>query len=316
MADRKELPYDELPELGNLGVRHSWEVLPKEFGTLDRLDEGSVTRGVRSVSSGKTFGLSLPLTTFDPPLFGRPSVKHEVFEAGRNTYEDNIDSFNPQSASQWDGLGHVRAREHGYFGGITDDAEAHSALSVHRWAQHGIVGRGVLLDVAGHFERTGAEWDPFAGSILQVADLEAVAQAQDVTFERGDILCVRTGWVAEYRTRKGAGEDMTTAGDRFSGLSAAEPMARFLWDSGFAAVCTDNPAVESAPGNREDGSLHRRLIPALGFVLAELLDFDALAAHCAGSGRWDFLFTAAPLPLEGAVSSQPTRSRSHNPVDW
>lgn len=303
MANRRELPYDELPELGNLGVRHSWEILSKEYGTLDRLDEKCVARGVQSVSSNRTFGLSLPLATFDPPLFGRPSVKHDVFEAGRNTYEDNIDSFNPQSASQWDGLGHVRAREHGYFGGITDDIEAWSALSMHHWAQRGIVGRGVLLDVAGHFERAGTEWDPFGGSILQVTDLETVAQAQDVTFERGDILCVRTGWVGEYRTRKGRGEDMSTAGDRFSGLSAAEPMARFLWDSGFAAVCTDNPAVESAPGSREDGSLHRRLIPALGFALAELLDFDNLASHCADRGRWEFLFTAAPLPLAGAVSS-------------
>lgn len=303
MTDRQEPRYNELPELGTLGVRHSWGVLPAEFGTLDRLDEESVTRGVRSVATGRTFGLSLPLSTFEPPLFDRPSVKHQVFEAGRNTFEDNIDSFNPQSASQWDGLGHVRAREHGYFSGITDDGEAWSALSVHHWSRRGIVGRGVLLDVAGHFERTGTEWDPFAGATLKVADLEAVAQAQGVTFERGDILCVRTGWAAEYRARKAAGRDMSTAGDRFSGLSAAEPMARFLWDSGFAAVCTDNPAVESAPGNREDGSLHRRLIPALGFVLAELLDFDDLASHCAERGRWDFLFTAAPLPLEGAVSS-------------
>ncbi|KLL95648.1 hypothetical protein NJ76_24015 [Rhodococcus sp. IITR03] len=303
MTEREEPSYDELPELGQLGVRHSWEVLTREFGTLGRLDERSVTRGVKSVASGRTFGLSLPLSTFEPPLFGRPSVRHETFEAGRNTFEDTIDSFNPQSASQWDGLGHVRAREHGYFGGITDDSEAGKMLSIHRWAERGIVGRGVLLDVARHWERTGVTWDPFAGSIVQVADLEEVAQAQGTTFERGDILCVRTGWVGEYRSRKDAGQDMSTAGERFSGLSAAEPMARFLWDSGFAAVCTDNPAVESAPGKREDGSLHRRLIPALGFALAELLDLDELAAHCAERGRWDFLFTAAPLPLEGAVSS-------------
>ncbi|MFD5812418.1 cyclase family protein [Rhodococcus aetherivorans] len=303
MTDRREPSYDELPELGKLGVRHSWGMLPTEFGTLHRLDEASVTRGVQSASTGRTFGLSLPLSTFEPPLFGRPSVRHETFEAGRNTFEDKIDSFNPQSASQWDGLGHVRAREHGYYGGITDDAEAWNALSIHRWARRGIVGRGVLLDVVRHFERTGTEWDPFAGSILGVTDLEAVADGQGVTFERGDILCVRTGWAGEYRAHKAAGKDMSTAGDRFSGLSAAEPMARFLWDSGFAAVCTDNPAVESAPGNREDGSLHRRLIPALGFALAELLDFDDLASHCAERGRWDFLFTAAPLPLEGAVSS-------------
>jgi len=68
-------------------------------------------------------------------------------------------------------------------------------------------------------------------------------------------------------------------------------------------VCTDNPAVESAPGNLEDGSLHRRLLPLLGIVMGELFDLDALAARCADLHRYDFLFMAAPLPIPGGLSS-------------
>jgi kynurenine formamidase len=303
MTDSRPPSYDELPELGNLGVRHSWDVLPQSLGTLALLDEGTAQAGARSVISGKSFGLSLPLDTFDPPLFGRKALGHSVFEASRNTYEDTVDSYNPQSASQWDGLGHIRARELGFYGGITDDEAARSELGIHHWATRGIVGRGVLLDVERYLVETGEAWDAFGGDTIGVDVLEATAAAQDLTLARGDILCVRIGWTAEYRRRKAAGEDMSSTGDRFSGLSAAEPMARFLWNTGFSAVCSDNPAIESAPGNREDGSLHRRLIPSLGFALSELLDLDDLAAACAEEQRWNFMFAAAPLPVVGAVSS-------------
>lgn len=295
--------YDELPELGNLGVRHSWGLLPTRLGTLALLDEGRARAGAESVISGRSFGLSLPLDTFDPPLFGRAALAHSVFESGRNTFEDTVDSYNPQSASQWDGLGHVRARELGFYGGVTDDEAAREELGIHHWAPRGIVGRGVLLDVARYFDLKDIAWDPFGGDTIGVDVLKDVAQAQDLTVERGDVLCVRIGWTAEYKRRVAEGRDSSTVGDRFSGLSAAESMARFLWDSGFAAVCSDNPAIESAPGNREDGSLHRRLIPSLGFALSELLDLDELAAACHAANRWSFLFTAAPLPVVGAVSS-------------
>jgi kynurenine formamidase len=303
MTDIRLPSYDELPELGNLGVRHSWGVLPKSLGTLALLNEGTARAGAASVSSGRSFGLSLPLDTLDPPLFGRKAVGHSVFEASRNTYEDTVDSYNPQSASQWDGLGHIRARELGFYGGITDDDEARTELGIHHWATRGIVGRGVLLDVARYFADTGQVWDPFSGDTIGVDVLEETAAAQNLILGTGDILCVRIGWTAEYKRRKAEGEEMSSAGDRFSGLSAAESMARFLWNTGFAAVCSDNPAIESAPGRREDGSLHRRLIPSLGFALSELLDLDELASACAQERRWSFLFTAAPLPVVGAVSS-------------
>ena len=69
------------------------------------------------------------------------------------------------------------------------------------------------------------------------------------------------------------------------GLDASAEMARFLWDSGCCAVAADNPAVEVLPGNGGFGSLHRRLIPALGMPLGELWDLDGLASACAESGR-------------------------------
>lgn len=298
-----EPAYDELPELGELGVRHAWDVLPTPLGTLSRLSAADVVRAAGLVRTGEAFPLNLALDAFDPPLFGRAAVAHRVFPHDRNTYEDVLDGFNPQAASQWDGLGHVRAREHGWFGGLTDEAEATATLGMHHWAARGIVGRGVLLDVAAHRARTGTPYDPFGNEPVTAEDLAVVAADAGVELRRGDVLCLRFGWTAEYRRRLAAGDDMPSAVKAWSGLSGAESTARFLWDSGVAAVAADNPAVERGPGAREDGSLHRRLIPTLGFALAELLDLENLAAACAAQGRAEFLFVGVPLPIAGGVSS-------------
>jgi len=41
----------------------------------------------------------------------------------------------------------------------------------------------------------------------------------------------------------------------------------------------------------------------LGVQLAELFDFDALAADCAADGRWSFLFVSAPLRIPGGIGT-------------
>lgn len=299
----REPKYDDLPELGDLGVRHAWDVLSAPLGTLSRLEPEQVSRAAGLVRTGDVYPLNLSLDEFNPPLFGRDAVSHEVFAYDRNTFEDALGSLNPQASSQWDGLGHVRAREHGWFGGITEQDEVGKALGIDHWAKRGIVGRGVLLDVAAHRKRTGSVYDPFGGDAVTADELAAITSDIGVELQRGDVLCLRFGWTEEYRRRADSGDDMGSAVSAWTGLSGAESSARFLWDAGIAAVAADNPAVERAPGAREDGSLHRRLIPALGFALAELLDFEDLAAACAQQGRADFLFVGVPLPIRGGVSS-------------
>lgn len=295
--------YDDLPSIGDLGVKHSWGVLPASLGTLSFLSRAATLSAARAVRTGETISLNVPFDDFLPPLFGRPVLDHSVVETERNIFEDAINDFNPQASSQWDGLTHVRAREHGYYSGVTDPDEAKRTLGIHHWAKNGIVGRGVLVDVARYRDANGIAWDPFSGDVVEASELKQILQSQQLQLQAGDILCVRLGWMAEYRRRVAAKEDTSRVGDRFSGIASNDAMARFLWDSHLAAVCVDNPAVESAPGDRRNGSLHRRLIPGLGFALAELLDFDELAERCCESNIYSFLFTAAPLPLTGAASS-------------
>jgi hypothetical protein len=49
--------------------------------------------------------------------------------------------------------------------------------------------------------------------------------------------------------------------------------------------------------------LHMISLRNTGLLLGEIFFLDALARDCAEDGRYEFLFTAPPLPITGAVGS-------------
>lgn len=296
--------FDDLPVLEALGLQHAWDVLDRDLGTLQKSSEQTVQAAMSSARSGTVVNLNLPITEPDPPLFGRSPVEHEIFYPDRNNVDDRLDAFYPQSTSQWDGLRHVRAREHGFFGGWTEPfAAGGGPLGMEHYAEHGIVGRGLLLDVVAHRQRQGRDYDPLSGETIHADELREIVAAQQVELRAGDILCIRTGWIEAHRAADPETRAQLAQTIRVSGLAGSEDVARFLWDSQAVAVAADNPTVEVAPGDAAIGSLHRRLIPMLGFAVSELLDLERLAGLCAADGRWDFLFVAVPLNIPGGISS-------------
>jgi kynurenine formamidase len=303
-ADTVLPTFDELPRLEGLDMPHSWGLLDPNLGTLSNLTSKVVLHATTLVIDGVSVGLNLPLGTPDPPLFGRPALKHDVFSVDRNTVDDRLDTFFPQASSQWDGLRHIRAREHGFYGGVTEEFQpSGGVLGIDAWAKRGIVGRGILLDIVALRERQRREYSPMSGEAIEVDDLRQAAADQKVKLLPGDIVCVRTGWIAAYRQLDSAMREEVARNPRTSGLAGSEDMARYLWDAQASALCADNPSVEMNPSDPTRGFLHRRLVPTLGFALAELLDLDPLAQLCQSDGRWDFLFVAMPLNLPGGVGS-------------
>ena len=300
--------YDELPAVEGLGLPHrkAWDVFGEgdAVGTMNLLSAAAVARAAAAVRTGEVISLDLPLDQPDPPLFGRKAYDHVTFALNRNEMDDRLDGFHLQGSTQWDGLNHVRCREHGYWGGrLEDPMSGHNDLGIHHWAERGVAGRGVLVDVAGWRERHGMVVDPFDPVPITPGDLAAVLDEEGVALETGDILCLRTGWVGAYRALDAEARVALAEGPTFTGLSAGEDMARFLWDAHIAALCCDNPAVEVVPGDPSVGSLHRRLIPLLGLALGEMFDYETLARRCRDAGRWDFLFVAAPLKVPGGLGS-------------
>ena len=313
--------FDALPRLPGSGVQHAWDVWGRgdNLGTLNRLTGPVVAAAAAAVRTGERVGVSLPLGLPDPPFFGRKSFRHTFAPMGPAAWDDWVDGFYLQCSTQWDGLRHIGSPD-GWYGGWRDHPSADlEPLGIHHWAQRGIVGRGVLADIASFAapDGPGAQYglalpggyDPFTRVPIGPGDLAAALAAQGTELRLGDILCVRTGWVDRYlaldpaeRTAFADGMQSVT-GYNSAGLAATEDMAQFLWDSGIAAVAVDNPAVEVTPGDPADGFLHGRLIPGLGMAIGELFSFGALAAACAREGRHEFLFVSVPLNVTGAIGS-------------
>lgn len=304
-----EVPaFDDLPTIEKLGLRHAWGVFgaDDQLGTANFLTPERVLAAAGLVRHGEVHNVVLPLTEFDPPFYGRAPLEHSLFAPDRNSWDDRLDVFYLQGSTHWDGLRHVRAREFGWWGGLTDESQLQSGsgpLGIEHWVEHGLVGRGVLLDVARHYEADEPGYDPHVERSVTAADLAATAERQGVELRPGDILCVRFGWIGKYKSLDADAKAAAASSYSFAGLAADEEMSRWLWNRNVAAIACDNPAAEVSPGDPAVGSLHRRVLPLLGLILGELFDFESVSAACAKDNRYDFLFVAAPLNLPGGVGS-------------
>jgi kynurenine formamidase len=215
---------------------------------------------------------------------------------GAFRYADDYVVMALQAASQWDALAHVHYDGLLYNGFPANSITARGAAhcSIDRLSP-GLVGRGLLLDIA---RLRGVDWLP-AGAAIYPGELDAALSAQGTEVRPGDILLVRTGWRLKF-VRDGD-KRAFKAGE--PGLSVG--CTQWLHDRGVAAVGCDNFAVEVLPGEYPDEYLpfHMIAIRDMGMPLAEILDLEALAADCAADGRYEFLFSGAPLPFTGGVGS-------------
>lgn len=300
--------YDDLDLNEQLQMRCSWGVFgaDDDLGTINHIDEEAVRGGLAAARQGRIVNLSLPLDLPDPSWSPRRSrYEHHIYFSRRNSQDDYLDRFYLQGSSQWDGLRHRQAREFGFYNNVSvDEAGADgSRLGIEAWAEHGVVTRGVLLDAAKHYEAQGTPIDARAEFEIPTEKLSIIAEEQGVEIRPGDVLLVRTGYLGTYLQADAAGREAFAEKRDCPGLTAEESMARFLWNHRVAAVATDSPAVEVVPGSREKGSLHRRLIPMLGFAIGEFFLLEELAEVCAQRAAYDFLFTSVPLNLPGGVGS-------------
>ncbi|KAL8951173.1 MAG: hypothetical protein Q9222_002833 [Ikaeria aurantiellina] len=147
--------------------------------------------------------------------------------------------------------------------------DANLKNSVHHWSEHGMAGRGILLDYRSYANKKGVQYDSFIDHRIpyeelylcgkdQGIDIRPQAQGGDVKI--GDMLFIRSGFVEAYHATKSSEEWNKIAlrkhaigpedEQRWAGVAQEEKMLDWLHDCYFAAVGGDAPAFEAWPSNR------------------------------------------------------------------
>ncbi len=285
-----------------------------EMGTLALLTPVGVLAGARAVQRGAAFRLDYPLDVFDPPIVAsRLPPQHRITSRHRDARDDVLDGWNPQSSSQIDGLRHRRHPVHGFYNGVPDEEVdvGTPALGVNRWAERGLAGRGVLLDLARWREQQDRPIDHESGEVLKLADLDEVALAAGVQLLPGDVVVLRTGWAGWYLGLRQTARSEVRERARYTGFAQSRATLAWLWDHRLALVASDTFAFEAWPpaasspfvSDTDGGMMHPEMLGLLGLALGELWRLDELADDCAQDGRSEFMLVISPLHQVGGVAS-------------
>lgn len=205
-------------------------------------------------------------------------------------------AFHGMATSHIDALCHVFVDEQMYNGFPATDVKSTGAQSGSiMCARDGIVGRGVLLDIPGLLGLPYLE----PAAAISVAQLEAAEQRQQVTVGAGDIVLIATGRDAR-RAESGPWHPFT------SGLAGLHPECIPWLHARDIAVLGCDGVSDVLPGNHPSDwvmPIHQMVIVAMGVHLLDNLRLDRLAQACERNNRWTFLFTVAPLRIEGGTGS-------------
>lgn len=303
--------YDELPP-GPLGGRLGWGVFGDgDLGAVAMLTPERVAAAAGLVRRGVSFALDVPTDFYSPTLIASRGVaRHTVLSVEGSIGMDDVwDNVYPQAGSQWDSLAHVGHAEGRWYGGVDRDEILHGGRnSIHRWAQHGLGGRAVLLDMPSTLASLGRDYDPGSSFAYSVDDLEAARERAGVSIGEGDILLINTGFGAWYGRQSAAAKRAMPRSLTCPGVEHTEAMARYLWDLHIAAVASDTFAVECwpadmSPGAAPFGFLHHMLIGSFGLALGELWWLQDAADDCLATGVHEGLLVAAPINAVGGIGS-------------
>jgi kynurenine formamidase len=245
---------------------------------------------------------------------------------------DDVVLLTLQYSTQWDSFAHIGSRfdadgdgsaeivfYNGFKAGehIVPAPQAKSAepwaryegtqaksLGIENLAEHGVQGRGVMIDLHAHFgrERHPVTYD----ELMRILDKDKVA------VEKGDLVCLYTGFadvILDMRKKP----DARLLHGTCSGLDGRDSkLLQWISDSGLACLLADNYAVELIPTSLYKPKpyaampLHEHCLFKNGIHLGEMWHFTELAGWLRAHGRNRFLLTAPPLRLPGAVGSPAT----------
>jgi len=282
-----------------------------ELGAMNYVRPEQVIAASKLVRQGKVISMTLPYDLTGPQVGGfRANPLNLMTATGTDYvngdqdplpadwgqaygfgYADDVLIMPNQSGTQWDGLAHIFFEGKMYNG---HDASLVTAKGAGRCGvevlREKLIMRGVLLDVARHHGVDALE----PGYAITPQDLDATVAAQGVEVRAGDAVIVRTGLLGARRGKWGD----------FSGGSApgmSLHTAPWLAEHQVSAIATDTWGVEVRPNEIElFQPLHIVALVHMGLLFGEIWDLEPISADCADDGVYEFLLSAAVLPITGA----------------
>ena len=269
-----------------------------QIGTVNLITAAKRKQAAALVHEG--FSVSLARDTETEPAADNPNpFGHKMTWTGKTapgqfSLDEYSVSYHGYAHTHMDALCHMFYKGKMYNGypqdSVTEKGATKNAVTNFK---NGIFSRGILVDIP-HLRGV-----PYLDSsdIIYPEDLEAWEKQAGVKVGSGDIVFIRTGRWAR-RAAKGPWD----AGKNSAGLHAS--CAKWLHQRDVAMVGSD--AASDVMPSRVSGvsqPIHQLLLVAMGTPIFDNCDLEALSKAAADRKRWEFLITAAPIPVTFGTGS-------------
>jgi len=263
-----------------------------QLGTMNLVTPEKTREAAALVESGRT--VSLSHNPMKDEFVDNPDAAFN-HTMGRTFRSDTFEfTYHGYGVSHIDSLCHFLWNDRMYndIDPSESSAEGCGKLGIENLKQ-GIITRGILLD----FPRLkGVDYlEP--QTPIYIEDIEAWEAMAGIEVSPGDAIFVRTGRWA-LRAEQGP---FAVSGNS-AGLHAS--VLPWIKERGVALVGSD-VATDVMPSLVEGVGqpVHTMLIAGFGTNIFDNMDLEALAEAAAEEGRWEFMLTAGPIPVDGGTGS-------------
>ena len=294
--------FDSLSNWGRWGADDELGAL--NFLTPEKVRQAaSLVRDGHQVSCARTVEFEASADAPNPPV-------HFMIESGEGwATGDKVTKRAAQGSADFFGMAyhgvtitHIDSLCHFFWQGrMYNDRPAHLVSTYHgataesvENAGGGIVTRGLLVDAP---MIRGVDWIERGEGVMPDDILEAERRC-GFTVEEGDVLLVRTG---QLRRRNVEGPADPAQVGSTACQAACLPL---LHERGVAMLGSDTGNdVSPAHYPSVPNPIHQVSLVMMGMWILDNADLEELARHCAEVGRWEFMFTIAPLKLSNSTGS-------------
>ena len=293
VAITEEYVHQILKEVSNWG---RWGK-DDELGTLNLIGPQQRVAAASLVKDGASFSLAFNLAKEKSPLNQNP-LEHnlQIAEFAGDTWAvDNYSiNYHGYSHSHMDALCHILYQGKMYNGFSQEHVKPTGSekLGIQNMSK-GIFSRGVLVDLP--WLRGVPYLEP--GTAILPEDLEAWETKTGIRIGSGDILLIRTG-----RWAKAAKEGPWNFTEAAAGLHPS--VVKWLRERDVAVLGCDGVSDRYPSGLEVSQSpIHFLVLYGLGMPILDNLDLEELSAEAIQRNRYEFLFVAAPLRVDGGTGS-------------